>query len=134
MHSWLIYVIWEVELVRVIQNPSSFTLCPRGVIRSPVPPRAVVLHSPLGISINAFSRRSFLISQFLAVSQNLDFRTTLGQRVYIQETVSTLYSEGRATRELIRVWGILVHPSPLSCDYLQPTSFIGRFSQIYIHG
>ena len=39
------------ELARATQNPSSFTLCPPGVSRSPVSPRDVAMRSLLGLSI-----------------------------------------------------------------------------------
>ena len=51
MHQWWIYVLWEVELARAMQDPSSFTLCLPWVSWSPVPPKAVVMYSPLRLNI-----------------------------------------------------------------------------------
>ena len=47
------------EVGRSHERSSSFTLCPPGVNRSPIPLGVVVLRSSLGLSINTFSMGSF---------------------------------------------------------------------------
>ena len=51
MHSWRVYVMWEVELARAMQDLFSFILYAPGVSRSPVSPRAVVMRTSLRLSI-----------------------------------------------------------------------------------
>ena len=91
MHQWWIHVMWEVELARAMQDPSSFTLCLPGVSRSPVSPRVVALRSPLGLSINTFSRGIFSKpSPLLTVKPEYPVQTC-SQRVNIWGCLHTLY-------------------------------------------
>ena len=86
---------------------------------------------------HAFSRRSFSSPQSLAGSQTCVSSTTRGQKITFGDCLYALLKEtgakGEATWELIRGWGILVHPSPNDWAYLQPTSFIGViFSSLHM--
>ena len=135
--SVVIHVMWKVELIRAMQDLSSFTLCPPGVSRYPVPPRAVVLRSPLRLSIKAFRRSDFSTPQSLAGSFTWVSCTLRGQKVTFgglsPHSIQRVGAKGEAIWELIRGWGILVHPSPPGLAYLQPTSFIGRiFASLYM--
>ena len=81
MHPCRIHFMWEVELARAMQDPSSFILCLPGVSQSPFPLRAVVQRSPLGQSIKTFSRGSFSSPQSFAGSKTWVSSTTHGQRI-----------------------------------------------------
>ena len=109
MHPWWIHVMWEVELVRAMQDAFSFTLCLPGVNRSPVSPRAVVLCSPLGLNINAFNRGSFSTPQSLADNKTWVSNTTRGQRINIRglspHPIQRVGAEGGATWDLIQGFG-----------------------------
>ena len=93
MHPWRIHVMWEVELAWVMQDPSSFILCPPGVSSSPVPSIAAVLRSLLRLSINAFIRDSSSTHQSLTSNQTWISSTTRGQRVSFRDCLHTLFKE-----------------------------------------
>ena len=92
-----------------MQVPSSFLLCSPGVSQSLVPPRAVVLCSLLGLSINAFSRGSFFTPKSLADSHTRIYSSIHGQETH-SGTISTPYSKGNVTKDettweqLISIW------------------------------
>ena len=130
MHPWWIHVMLKVELARVIQDPSSFTLFPPWVSQSPVPPRVVVLSSLQRLSINTFSRGILSTLQSLSSDQTWVSSTTRGQRVTFGDCLHTLFKwyELRVGHlgDNREGWGILARPSPPDWAYLQSTSFIGR--------
>ena len=109
MHPWRIHAMKEVELTRAMQDPSSFFLCLPGVSMSRILPREVFQCSPLGLSINSFSRGDFSSLQSLACSQTWVSSTTRDQRVHIRGTLHALFkgtgAKGGATWELIQELG-----------------------------
>ena len=138
MHKWWIHIMWEVELARSMQDPSSFTLCLPEFSQSLVPSRAVVLCSPLGLSINAFRRGSFFTPQSLAGSQNWVSSTTSGQRVTFGDCLHTLFkgtrAKDRTTWELIRGWVFWFIPLLLAEPIFCQPPLYGGFSPVYTWG
>ena len=106
MHSWRIHIMWEVGLTRVIQDPSSFTLCLSGVSWSQVSTRAVLLCSPLGLSISAFNRGA---SSHLRSLQPA--RPEYPVLLLVREFTFGGLSPHPIQRDRSKGWGVLVHSS-----------------------
>ena len=113
-------------------------VCTWSLSDSPVPPRAVVLCSPLGLSIKAFSRGSFSTPQSLAGIQTWVSSTTRGQKVTFGDCLHTLFkgigAKGEVTWELTRGRGTLVHLSLLADPIFRQSPLSGGFSSIYTWG
>ena len=113
-----------------MQVLSSFILCPPGVSRSPIPSRAVVIRSSLGLSIIASAGVTpptfFSCWQpDLCVQSHSWSKARIGGRSpYPIQWVSTRRMDHlRANPGFGVFWFIL---TLLAVAYLQPTSFIGR--------
>ena len=100
----------EVDIAKATKDPYSFTLCLPGVSRSPVPPRAVVMLSPLGLSITAFRRSSFSSPQSFVGSQTWVSSTTMVRRLHSVDCHYTLF-KGWGHLRVNPGLGILVHLS-----------------------
>ena len=117
-------------------NPSSFTLCLPGVSLSPVPPWAVVLRSPLVLSITVFRRGSFFSPSPLSAARRgypvlpMVRRLHSGLSPHPIQWVGANGGQLRANPAL----GILVYPSSPGLAYIQTTSFIEKIFQVYTWG
>ena len=133
MNSWWIYIIWVVELTRVMQIPS-VSLWSKSV-SSPSQSCFSALFSEA--NHKHIQQEQFLHTPVPCRQSDLGIQYYLWSEGYIRETVIILL-KGTGTKcgdtwELILGWGILPHSSPPGWAYLQPTSFIGRiFPSLYI--
>ena len=83
-----------------------------------------------GVNHNASTRGQHFPSPSLTGSQTWVSSTTRSRSLIFGDSplypIQWVKSKDGATWELLRVWGILVHPSPPVQAYLWATSFIGR--------
>ena len=119
-----------------MQDLSSFILCIPEVSQSLVPPRAVVLCSPLRLSIIAFLSDDFTDLLPLPTARP-GCPVSPVIKISIRKTASLLHSMGKAARmgrseNESGVWGILVHPSSPSCS-LSSTNLLNRKDFLQSH-